>query len=234
MELVDLDVPPAVRVIGVEEVVAPVAGVEGDREQASLAPGRDAVVDVEEGPAANVAVVHHRDPAARLDHVQEGGRAGRVRDVGRGGKGPDLPLDDPPLPIPDLGARGVSVARSACAAGLERRHQRQQADEDRDRDGSRSTRPGPAWHGPRVAARAAREPAGRSHRTAAGPHPEVESTSWGDGLTGLTNRRTRAGRRPLRGRSRRRGRRRPPRTSSGRGHAARAAGRLGRAVRAGR
>ena len=37
-ELVDLDVPGAVRVVGVEEVVAAVVGVEGDREQAALAP----------------------------------------------------------------------------------------------------------------------------------------------------------------------------------------------------
>ncbi len=94
-ELVDLDVPGPVRVVGVEVVVALVVGIEGDREQASLASGRDPAGDVEEGAALDVAVVDHPDRAALLDHVEEARRAGSVGDVGRRGEAADLVLADP-------------------------------------------------------------------------------------------------------------------------------------------
>ena len=60
-ELVDLDVAPAIRVVGVEEVVAPEVGIEGDRQKAALAPGRHPAADVEERLGLHVAAIEDLD-----------------------------------------------------------------------------------------------------------------------------------------------------------------------------
>src|SRR5581483_3937578 len=103
-ELVDLDVAVGVRVVGVEQVVAPVGGVEGDREESPLAVRRRAPADVEERAAAHVAVGEDPDAAGALGHVELSAHA-----RGDGREGGLIEARDPVLD--DLRLRGGSARR---------------------------------------------------------------------------------------------------------------------------
>jgi hypothetical protein len=93
-------------------MVAAVVGVEGDREQPALAPGRDSSVDVEERPAPWVAAVNHPHPAPGFDDVEVAGGAGGMGDIGRLREVADLVLADPAAPIANPQISGGAGAGS--------------------------------------------------------------------------------------------------------------------------
>jgi hypothetical protein len=82
----DARVAVQVGVVDVEEVVAPVGGVEGDRKQAALAAALDPAADVEERRRAQLSAGEHPDRAGLLHDVDVARLAGRGRDVGRRGE----------------------------------------------------------------------------------------------------------------------------------------------------
>ncbi len=127
-KLVDLDVPRAVRVVGVEQPVAAIVGVEGDGEQAALAPRRDSSAYVEERLAPPVPVVEHPDRAARLDHVQMVREARGLGDVGRRREAADPALADPAVPVAD-----PQIADGVGAPPGTRRSRRQRQGERQER-----------------------------------------------------------------------------------------------------